>query len=145
MNRKRLLMIKYRQLMLSANTLGQLFLFVVILFFSIILVSCTQKKSLPDPLKAGWNNQPVCEVLEDNLNLRVLKCTFPPGVGHEKHYHDTHFGYTIAGSRFRIKDTTGTREVDVPTGSNFSNDGIEWHEVLNIGDSTAIFLIIEHK
>ena len=100
---------------------------------------------LADPLEAGWNGQPVCEVLEDNLNLRALKCTFPPGVGHEKHYHEAHFGYTIAGSRFRIKDSNGTREVDVPTGSSFSNGGVAWHEVLNIGDSTAIFLIIEPK
>ena len=46
----------------------------------------------------------------------------------------------LAGSRFRIKDTTGVREVNVPTGSNFYNDEIAWHEVLNIGDSTAIFL-----
>lgn len=69
----------------------------------------------------------------------------PPGVGHEKHYHHAHFGYAIAGSRFRIKDTTGIREVDIPTGSSFSNDGIVWHEVLNICDSTAVFLIIEPK
>ena len=69
----------------------------------------------------------------------------PPGVGHEKHRHEAHFGYAITGSRFRITDTTGIREVDVPTGSNFYNDGIAWHEVLNIGDSTAVFLIIEPK
>ena len=115
------------------------------LLLLIISYACTNKNPLPDPLEAGWNNQSVCEVLQDNINLRVLKCTFPPGVGHEKHYHNAHFGYTIAGSRFRIKDTTGIREVDVPTGSSFSNEGIVWHEVLNIGDSTAVFLIIEPK
>jgi quercetin dioxygenase-like cupin family protein len=131
---------------LMANKFGKHFICIAaLLALSIALIGCTQKKSLPDPLEAGWNNQPVCEVLQDDLKLRVLKCTFPPGVGHEKHYHDAHFGYTIAGSRFRIKDTTGIREVNVPTGSNFSNDGIAWHEVLNIGDSTAVFLIIEPK
>jgi quercetin dioxygenase-like cupin family protein len=100
---------------------------------------------LPDPLKAGWNNQAVCEVVEENSKLRVLKCTFSPGVGHERHYHPAHFGYTIKGSKFRITDTTGTREVDVPTGYEFYNEGIEWHEVLNIGDCTAVFLILEPK
>ena len=109
------------------------------------LVSCTTKNSLPDPLEVGWNNKPVCEVLEENSKLRVLKCTFPPGVGHERHHHKTHFGYTLAGSKFRIKDNTGIKEVNVPTGSNFYNERIEWHEVLNIGDSTAVFLIIEPK
>jgi quercetin dioxygenase-like cupin family protein len=115
------------------------------IIFIVCTLSCENKKTLPDPLEAGWKNQSVCEVLQDNSNLRVLKCTFPPGVGHEKHYHNAHFGYTISGSRFKIRDTTGTREVDVPTGSSFSNEGIAWHDVLNIGDSTAVFLIIEPK
>ncbi|MCF6359543.1 MAG: cupin domain-containing protein [Cyclobacteriaceae bacterium] len=117
----------------------------ITLSFIALFVSCTSKTSLPDPLEAGWQNQSVCEELQNSESLRVLKCTFPPGVGHEKHHHDAHFGYTIAGSRFRITDSKGTREVDVPTGSNFFNEEIVWHEVLNIGDSTAVFLIIEPK
>ncbi|QSE97362.1 cupin domain-containing protein [Fulvivirga lutea] len=111
----------------------------------LIFARCSTKQNLPDPLEAGWNGEAVCEVLEDNAELRVLKCTFPPGVGHEKHYHQRHFGYTIAGGTFRITDATGTREINVPTGTHFSNEGIEWHEVLNVGDSTAVFLIVEPK
>lgn len=45
----------------------------------------------------------------------------------------------------RITDSNGTREVDVPTGSDFASDGLEWHEVINVGDSTGVFLIIEPK
>ena len=107
--------------------------------------SSKTESTLPDPLAAGWKGEKVCEVLEDNDRVRVLKCTFPPHVGHEKHYHATHVGYTLAGSKFRITDTTGTREVNVPTGSHFYNDSILWHRVLNMGDSTAVFLIIEPK
>lgn len=114
-------------------------------YLLILLFGCKPKQTLPDPLKAGWNNQPVCEVLEDNAKQRILKCTFPPGVGHEKHYHNPHFGYTLKGSKFRITDQNGIKEIDVPTGSTFSKDKITWHEVLNIGDSTAVFLIIEPK
>ncbi|WP_047551169.1 hypothetical protein [Psychroserpens sp. Hel_I_66] len=116
-----------------------------LLLISIILLGCKNKPELPDPLEAGWNNKAVCEVVEDNKNVRVLRCTFEPGVGHEKHYHDPHYGYTVAGSTFRITDTTGTREVNVPTGYSFSKDEISTHEVLNIGDSTAVFLIVEYK
>ena len=116
-------------------------LIIIILF----ITSCKPKQALPDPLEAGWKNQPVCEVLEDNAKQRILKCTFPPGVGHEKHYHNPHFGYTLKGSKFRITDQNGTKEIIVPTGSTFSKDKITWHEVLNIGDSTAVFLIIEPK
>jgi len=115
------------------------------LLYSLILISCKNKNNLPDPLKAGWKGRSVCEVLENNKELRVLKCTFKPGVGHEKHYHNPHFGYTISGSKFRITDIKGTREVDVPTGYSFSKDSITTHEVLNIGDTTAVFLIMEYK
>lgn len=112
---------------------------------SFFLINCEDQNTLPDPLEAGWNGKAVCEVLEDNKELRVLKCTFAPNVGHEKHYHNPHVGYTVAGGKFRITDNTGTRDVDVPTGSTFSNDSITTHEVLNIGTTTAIFLIMEYK
>lgn len=122
--------------------LYKLFTFLLLLT---LFTNCKTKQTLPDPLEAGWNNQPVCEVLEDNTKQRILKCTFPPGVGHEKHYHNPHFGYTLQGSKFRITDQNGTKEVKVPTGTTFSKSEITWHEVLNIGDSTAVFLIIEAK
>lgn len=116
-----------------------------IILSCLFLVSCATNDRLPDPLQAGWKNASVCELLEDNKKVRVLKCIFPPGVGHERHYHKAHFGYTLSGSTFRIKDTTGTREVEVPTGADFYNEGIDWHEVVNIGNTTGVFLIIEPK
>jgi quercetin dioxygenase-like cupin family protein len=119
-------------------------LFVLLSFIS-LFVSCKKATQLQDPLSAGWNGESVCELISEDDKLRVLKCTFAPGVGHERHYHAPHFGYTIAGSLFRIKDKSGTREVNVATGSSFNNEGVEWHEVLNVGDSTAVFLIIEPK
>ncbi len=125
----------YKYFYLSIFTLGVL----------AIYSSCKKEKTFPDPLAAGWNNQSVCELVEDNKKLRVIRCTFAPGIGHEKHYHDPHFGYTISGSKFRIKDKNGVKEVNVTTGSSFYSKGTEWHEVLNIGDSTAVFLIMEPK
>lgn len=113
--------------------------------FLLFVLNCENKNKLPDPLEAGWQGNSVCEILEDNKELRVLKCTFDPGVGHEKHYHNPHFGYTLVGGKFKITDTTGTREVDVPTGYSFSKDNISTHEVLNIGETTAVFLIMEYK
>lgn len=111
----------------------------------LFVLACNQAPKLPDPLEAGWEGQAVCEVLKEDGNFRVLRCTFPPGVGHEKHYHKPHFGYTIKGSKFRITDSSGTREVQVPSGSTFSKDEISVHEVVNVGDSTGVFLIIEYK
>lgn len=101
---------------------------------------------LPDPLAAGWNGQPVCEKLHQDERLRILRCSFPPGVGHTRHYHPPHVGYVLAGGRMQITDAQGTRVQDVPTGVTFSNpEGIVWHEALNVGDSTATYLMIEPR
>lgn len=116
-----------------------------LLFCFLLSFSCKNQQTLDDPLQAGWKGEKVCTVLEENDKVRVLKCVFPPNVGHEKHYHPAHFGYTLKGGKFIITDATGTKEVNVPKDYHFYNEKIEWHKVLNIGDSTAVFLIVEPK
>ncbi|WP_034057986.1 cupin domain-containing protein [Lacinutrix jangbogonensis] len=116
-----------------------LFLLVIVLF------SCKPTQNLPDPYEVGWNGEKVCEVLSETKKQRILKCVFPPNVGHEKHYHNPHFGYTLAGSTFQITDVKGIRNVPVKTGTNWSKTELSEHEVLNVGDSTAVFLIVESK
>ena len=111
----------------------------------ITLISCKKTDSLPDPIEAGWKGEKVCEIVHESDEIRVLKCTFKPNVGHEKHYHKPHFGYTLKGSTFKITDKTGTKNVKVPTNYSFSKTEITEHEVLNIGDSIAVFLIVEYK
>lgn len=106
---------------------------------------CTSSASLPDPLAAGWKGKTVCELLHEDARQRVLRCTFEVGVGHERHYHDPHFGYTIAGGRMRITDGEGVREVDLVSGSSFASPGEDSHEALNIGETTTVFLIVEPK
>lgn len=102
-------------------------------------------ETLPDPLAAGWAGRSVCERLHEDRMHRVLRCTFPPGVGHERHYHRAHFGYALSGGRVRITDSRGTREMDLKTGSHFTSAGTEWHEILNIGDTTIAYLLVEPK
>lgn len=116
--------------------------FLVVLAIS---AACAATSELPDPLAAGWKGVPVCERLHEDSNQRVLRCTFGPGVGHERHYHAPHFGYAISGGRMRITDDSGTREVDLPSGSSFSSDGVAWHEVFNVGETTTKYLIFEVK
>ncbi len=100
---------------------------------------------LPDPVAAGWQGKPVCEILHEDVALRVFRCTFPPGVGHERHFHATHFGYALSGGTMRITDASGTREVTLTTGSSFFSDGIPWHEVVNVGETAVSYLMIEPK
>ena len=110
-----------------------------------VIGACAAQPQLPDPLEAGWNGVPVCEKLNEDSYHRILRCTFPPAGGHDRHFHNRNFGYAIAGGRMRITDSDGVREVNLPTGSSFVSEGIDWHEVINIGDSTVVYLIVEPK
>lgn len=105
----------------------------------------TRAQDLPDPLAAGWQGNDVCELLEYNERLRVLRCTFPPGVGHERHFHAPHYGYALSGGTMQLTDERGTRIATLETGSDFSSAGTPWHTVLNVGNTTVQYLIIEPK
>ena len=124
-----------------ANPLGRLVALASLLLSS----ACATRPSLPDPLAAGWNGSPVCENLHEDAEQRILRCTFPPSVGHERHYHERHFGYALSGGRVRVTDANGTRDLHLATGRSFTSDGVAWHEVLNVGDTTIVYLIVEPK
>ena len=114
-------------------------------FIAMLIALPALAKKLPDPVAAGWQGTPVCEILHEDGALRVFRCTFPPGVGHERHFHATHFGYALSGGTMRITDANGTREVTLTTGSSFFSEGIPWHEVVNVGETAVSYLMIEPK
>ena len=125
------------------NKLSQHTTLSIVIF--VFLSACSASLSLPDALAAGWKGQTVCERLHEDPEQRIFRCTFPPNSGHERHYHAQNFGYAIAGGRVQMKDESGVRVVDLPTGSSFSSEGTPWHEILNIGDTTVVYLIVERK
>jgi hypothetical protein len=45
----------------------------------------------------------------------------------------------------RIADADGVRELSLETGSSYSSDGVAWHEIENIGDTTIVYLIVEPR
>jgi quercetin dioxygenase-like cupin family protein len=108
---------------------------------------CTslKAKELKGPLQTGWKGEKVCELLSENTQQRILRCTFPPGVGHERHKHNANFGYAIAGGKMQITDEKETKTVNLVTDSYFESKGKKWHEVLNVGQSTIVYLIVESK
>lgn len=99
--------------------------------------------SLPSALEAGWNGERVCELRHQTETHRVLRCSFAPGVGHERHYHPAHFGYALSGGTMKLTDANGDRVAEIATGSSYSSDGVEWHQVVNVGETTVTYLIIE--
>lgn len=98
---------------------------------------------LPSALEAGWEGKRVCTLEHQAETHRVLRCTFPPGVGHERHYHPAHYGYAISGGAMQITDAKGIRTATLATGSDYASDGVDWHEVVNTGDTTVTYLIVE--
>jgi hypothetical protein len=104
-----------------------------------------QSKDLNGPLQTGWKGEKVCEKLSENKQQNILRCIFPPGIGHERHKHNANFGYAISGGKVQIKDKKGTRVVELAKDSHFNSLGTEWHEILNVGDTTIVYIILESK
>ena len=100
---------------------------------------------LPDLAQAGWRGHRVCEVLADNAQVRTARCTFPLGEGHERHFHALRWGYVLAPSTMRITTASGTVVRELKAGDTWWSDGVAWHEVLNVGTTTGVYLIAESK
>ena len=113
------------------------------------LAACASVKPpvavLPSALEAGWQGERTCELLHEAPSHRVLRCTFPPGVGHERHFHPAHFGYALSGGQMQLTDALGTRTTDLVTGSHYSSAGVASHEGLNVGETTVTYLIVEER
>jgi beta-alanine degradation protein BauB len=109
-------------------------------------MASAQVAPLPMALCAGWQGERVCEQLHEDAQVRVLRCTFPPGVGHEMHYHPPHYGYVLSGeSVMRITTADGVVDRPVRAGGSFSNDAELVHAALNVGNETTTYLIVEKK
>ena len=106
-------------------------------------VTAAQDENLPHAFDAGWAGQKTCTVLFQDESVRVGRCVFPPGIGHEKHYHNPHFGYVLGGSTLRIVDHRGERTVTTEAGGAWSTDAVTVHEAVNIGDTTTSYLNVE--
>lgn len=101
---------------------------------------------LPEAFDAGWRGEKTCELLYETESVRVGRCSFPPGIGHEKHFHYPHFGYVLEGGLLRITDAEGqAEERQTTTGKSWSSSEITVHEALNIGQITTSYLIVEPK
>ncbi len=104
-----------------------------------------EQENLPHAFDAGWHGQKTCEVLFEDQTTRVGRCIFPPGVGHEKHYHNPHFGYVLEGGILLIQDGQGEQKVTTKSGGTWSTTSVTVHQAQNVGDTTTSYLIVEPK
>lgn len=102
-----------------------------------------EEAELPHAFDAGWKGQQTCSILFESEAMRIARCAFPPGIGHEKHYHNPHFGYVLEGGALRIVDANGEREVTTAPGGTWSTSEVTVHEAVNIGETTTSYLIVE--
>jgi quercetin dioxygenase-like cupin family protein len=47
-------------------------------------------EDVPDALAVEWQGKKLCENLYEDTQVRVLRCTIPPGAVHVKHSHPPH-------------------------------------------------------
>jgi len=100
---------------------------------------------VPDALSVEWQGMKPCELLSEDPQIRIMRCTFPPGAKHVRHSHPGAFNYVLGGGRVQVQDENGTRMAERPTGGYVDSPPVPWHEVTNVGDVTLQFLVIEKK
>jgi quercetin dioxygenase-like cupin family protein len=106
-------------------------------------VEAGNQLELPHAFEAGWEGQKTCELLFEDNTVRVGRCVFPPGIGHEKHYHNPHFGYVLESGTMRVTDSKGEHEVTTKFGTSWSTMEVTVHQALNTGETTTSYLIVE--
>lgn len=119
--------------------------YIIIMSALMFYSNANAQDRIPDTFEAGWKGEPVCEIIEENDAIRMFTCTYPPGGGQDKHYHDPYMGYIVQGGTLRSTGPNGTRESTSVTGQSFNSPGVKWHALENIGDTTVIILGVESK
>ena len=98
-----------------------------------------------DALSVEWQGKKPCEKLFEDAQVRIARCTFPPGAAHVCHSHPSYVSYVLSGGKAEVQDEKGIRKVDIVTGTFADVPPLPWHEVANVGETTLQFLVVEKK
>ena len=101
--------------------------------------------NVPDALSVEWQGVKPCEKLFEDAQIRVARCTFPPGTVHVCHSHPSYLTYVLSGGQAQVQDEKGTRKVDVVAGVLADVPAIPWHVFANVGNTTLQYLVVEKK
>jgi quercetin dioxygenase-like cupin family protein len=100
---------------------------------------------VPDALSVEWQGQKPCEKFFEDAQIRISRCSFPPGAMHVCHSHPSYVYYVLSGGKVLVQDASGTRDAEVRTGTFVESPPVSWHEIINVGDTNQEYLIIEKK
>src|SRR6476620_4988388 len=107
--------------------------------------SAVMADDVPDALSVEWQGKKPCEKLFDDAQVRVVRCTFPPGAVHVCHSHPGYLSYVVNGGQGQVQDEKGIRKIDVVSGALLDVPPTPWHEFANFGDTTIQFVVVENK
>ena len=107
--------------------------------------SAVMADDVPDALSVEWQGKKPCEKLFEDAQVRIARCTFPPGAVHACHSHPSSFTYVLSGGKAQVQDEKGTRKIDIVTGAFVDAPSIPWHEFTNIGETMVQVLLVEKK
>jgi quercetin dioxygenase-like cupin family protein len=96
-------------------------------------------------LSGEWQGKKLCEKFYEDAQVRVVRCTFPPGSVHVCHSHPAYIGYFVSGGQAQVQDEKGTRKADFANGAVIDVPPVSWHEFANVGDTTMQVLVVEKK
>jgi quercetin dioxygenase-like cupin family protein len=100
---------------------------------------------VPDALSVQWQGNTLCEKLAEDEQVRVARCTFPPGAVHVCHSHPAYIGYVVSGGQAQIQDENGIRKAGLATGGVIDVPAVPWHEFVNVGETTMQIIVVEKK
>jgi quercetin dioxygenase-like cupin family protein len=106
-------------------------------------VEMAKADDVPDALSVEWQGKKLCEKLFDDAQVRVVRCTFPPGAVHVCHSHPGYLSYVVNGGQGQVQDEKGIRKIDVVSGALLDVPPTPWHELANVGDTTMQFVVVE--
>jgi quercetin dioxygenase-like cupin family protein len=64
-------------------------------------------EDVPDALSVEWQGIKPCEKLHEDDQIRILRCTFPPGSKHVRHQHPSNFSYVLSGGKLQVQNASG--------------------------------------
>lgn len=101
--------------------------------------------AVPDALSVEWQGKHPCEALYEDAQIRVARCTFPPGAVHVRHSHPGYLTYILSGGKGLTTTESGQRAGVTEAGALLQNKPVPWHEYKNVGDTTMSYLLVEKK
>jgi quercetin dioxygenase-like cupin family protein len=103
--------------------------FMAAVMASLVLPPVAATEDVPDALSVEWQGEKPCEKLHEDDQIRILRCTFPPGAKHMRHQHPANFVYALSGGKLNTESVSGTREAEVSTDAYVLNKRVPCHEV----------------